>query len=188
VLQFIGPWIPAAGTLFIAGRTAAEGEELWRLNAAGDALVRVVDLAPGTAATSLRGGIERNGTLLFAAAQQGRGIELFVSDGSAPGTAPLLDLARGLQSAPWVVLALSLGEDEDVSARQVELIARRLGGEPARLVADIRPQLATLHPMHVLPLAQIASRRIFAEGTSRREMAGMAMIVGGVALLLMTAL
>ncbi|AOG07775.1 DMT family transporter [Bosea sp. RAC05] len=39
-----------------------------------------------------------------------------------------------------------------------------------------------------VPLAQIASRRIFAEGTSRREMAGMAMIVGGVALLLMTAL
>lgn len=70
--------------------------------------------------------------------------------------APLLDLARGLQSAPWVVLALSLGEDEGVSARQIELIARRLGGEPARLVADIRPQLATLHPMHVLPLAQIA--------------------------------
>jgi ELWxxDGT repeat protein len=99
VLQFIGPWIPAAGTLFIAGRTAAEGEELWRLNAAGDALVRVVDLAPGTAATSLRGGIERNGTLLFAAAQQGRGIELFVSDGSAPGTAPLLDLAAGVPSS-----------------------------------------------------------------------------------------
>ncbi len=39
-----------------------------------------------------------------------------------------------------------------------------------------------------VPLAQIASRRIFSEGTSRREMAGMAMIVGGVGLLLMTAL
>lgn len=39
-----------------------------------------------------------------------------------------------------------------------------------------------------VPLAQIASRRIFSEGTSRREMAGMAMIVGGVGVLLMTAL
>lgn len=70
--------------------------------------------------------------------------------------AQLLDLARGMQSAPWVVLALSLGEDDVVSARQIELIERRLGGETARLVADIRPQLAALHPMHVLPLAQIA--------------------------------
>jgi drug/metabolite transporter (DMT)-like permease len=39
-----------------------------------------------------------------------------------------------------------------------------------------------------VPLAQIASRRIFLEGTSRREMLGMAMIVGGVGLLLLTAL
>ncbi|KPF67574.1 multidrug DMT transporter permease [Bosea sp. AAP35] len=39
-----------------------------------------------------------------------------------------------------------------------------------------------------VPLAQIASRRIFAEGTSRRELLGMAMIVGGVGLLLLTAL
>lgn len=35
-----------------------------------------------------------------------------------------------------------------------------------------------------VPLAQIASRRIFAEGTSRRELAGMAMIVVGVGVLL----
>jgi multidrug transporter EmrE-like cation transporter len=35
-----------------------------------------------------------------------------------------------------------------------------------------------------VPLAQIASRRIFAEGTSRREILGMAMIVAGVGVLL----
>ncbi|CAM5185828.1 multidrug DMT transporter permease [Bosea thiooxidans] len=35
-----------------------------------------------------------------------------------------------------------------------------------------------------VPLAQIASRKLFAEGTSRREILGMAMIVGGVGLLL----
>ncbi len=35
-----------------------------------------------------------------------------------------------------------------------------------------------------VPLAQIASRRIFAEGTSGREIVGMAMIVGGVGALL----
>lgn len=35
-----------------------------------------------------------------------------------------------------------------------------------------------------VPLAQIASRKLFAEGTSRRELTGMAMIVGGVGLLL----
>lgn len=45
----------------------------------------------------------------------------------------------------------------------------------------------TLGLMEV-PLAQIASRRIFAEGTSWRELLGMAMIVAGVGLLLMTAL
>ena len=39
-----------------------------------------------------------------------------------------------------------------------------------------------------VPLAQIASRRIFAEGTSWRELIGMALIVGGVGLLLMLAI
>ncbi|MCO5090863.1 DMT family transporter [Bosea sp. (in: a-proteobacteria)] len=39
-----------------------------------------------------------------------------------------------------------------------------------------------------LPLAQIASRRLFSEGTSRREILGMAMIVAGVGLLLALAL
>jgi drug/metabolite transporter (DMT)-like permease len=39
-----------------------------------------------------------------------------------------------------------------------------------------------------VPLAQIASRRIFSEGTSWRELLGMAMIVGGVGLLLMLAI
>lgn len=39
-----------------------------------------------------------------------------------------------------------------------------------------------------VPLAQIASRKIFSEGTSRREILGMAMIVFGVGLLLMNAL
>ena len=39
-----------------------------------------------------------------------------------------------------------------------------------------------------VPLAQIASRKLFAEGTSRREMLGMAMIGGGVGLLLSLAL
>ncbi len=39
-----------------------------------------------------------------------------------------------------------------------------------------------------VPLAQIASRRLFAEGTSRREILGMAMIVGGVGLLLLLSL
>ncbi|AMJ61290.1 DMT family transporter [Bosea sp. PAMC 26642] len=39
-----------------------------------------------------------------------------------------------------------------------------------------------------VPLAQIASRRIFAEGTSRREILGMAMIVGGVGALLLLAI
>jgi drug/metabolite transporter (DMT)-like permease len=39
-----------------------------------------------------------------------------------------------------------------------------------------------------VPLAQIASRKLFAEGTSRREILGMAMIVAGVGLLLSLAL
>ncbi len=39
-----------------------------------------------------------------------------------------------------------------------------------------------------VPLAQLASRRIFAEGTSRRELLGMAMIVLGVGALLLLAL
>ncbi len=39
-----------------------------------------------------------------------------------------------------------------------------------------------------VPLAQIASRRIFSEGTTRRELAGMAMIVIGVGALLLLAI
>ena len=39
-----------------------------------------------------------------------------------------------------------------------------------------------------VPLAQIASRRIFSEGTSWRELLGMAMIVGGVGALLLLAI
>lgn len=39
-----------------------------------------------------------------------------------------------------------------------------------------------------VPLAQIASRRIFSEGTTRRELLGMAMIVAGVGALLMLAI
>jgi drug/metabolite transporter (DMT)-like permease len=39
-----------------------------------------------------------------------------------------------------------------------------------------------------VPLAQIASRKLFSEGTSLREMLGMAMIVGGVGLLMSLAL
>jgi Zn-dependent protease with chaperone function len=69
---------------------------------------------------------------------------------------PLLDLARGQQTAPWVVLALLLGEDEAVARRQLATIGERLGAEAAGLVAETRPRLAGLHPMQVLPLAQIA--------------------------------
>lgn len=93
VTRFNGPWIAANGTLFIAGVRSSDGEELWRINAAGDSLEPVADLAPGTASTALRGGIALGNQLVFAAAQQGRGVELFVSDGSAAGTLPLPDLA-----------------------------------------------------------------------------------------------
>lgn len=102
--RFIGPWIAAIGTLFIAGVRASDGEELWRINAAGDGLEPVTDLAAGTASTSIRGGIAVGGgatgnNLLFAAAQQTRGVELFVSDGSAAGTLPLPDLAPGFSGS-----------------------------------------------------------------------------------------
>lgn len=82
----------------------------------------------------------------------------YVAAGSiAAGIPPaLLDLARGQQTAPWLVLALVLGDEESLSQRQLGAIEARLGGEAARLVAEVRPQLGGLHPMHVLPLAAIA--------------------------------
>ncbi len=104
VTRLIGPWISANGTLFIAGIRSSDGEELWRLNAAGDGLEPVTDLAPGSASTALRGGIAVGNQLLFAGAQQARGVELFVSDGAAAGTLPLPDLAPGFAGSLTALL------------------------------------------------------------------------------------
>jgi Zn-dependent protease with chaperone function len=76
-----------------------------------------------------------------------------ITDGMPAG---LLQVARGSQTAPWLVLALSTGSDEELVARQLGLIQKRLGGGSSQLVAGIRAQIDGIHPMHVLPLAQIA--------------------------------
>lgn len=68
----------------------------------------------------------------------------------------LLDLARGQQTAPWLLVALLLGDDAGVAERQLASIGERLGAEAATLAAGMRPRLDGLHPMQVLPLAQIA--------------------------------
>jgi ELWxxDGT repeat protein len=99
LVKLIGPWIAASGTLFIGAERASEGEELWRVNAAGDALELVGDIAPGTASTHMRGGVALDDQLLFAAAQQDRGVELFVSNGTAAGTLPLPDMVVGFDSS-----------------------------------------------------------------------------------------
>ncbi len=69
---------------------------------------------------------------------------------------PLLELARGQHTSVPLVLAMVVDADEALSRRQLAAVERRLGGEAARLVAELRPHLAGLHPMQVLPLAAIA--------------------------------
>ncbi len=121
--KLIGPWIAASGTLFIAGERASEGEELWRINAAGDGLELVADLAPGTASTLMRGGVALGEQLLFAAAQQGRGVELFVSDGSAAGTLPLPDIAVGFAGS---LIQLSPEPQSNSRARNTVVFGSRM--------------------------------------------------------------
>jgi hypothetical protein len=82
----------------------------------------------------------------------------YVAAGSIAAGIPatLLKLARAQQTAPWVVLALVIAKDEALAQRQLDAIEARLGGEAARVVAEVRLRVAELHPMLVLPLAAIA--------------------------------
>jgi|GEM_PF-6471900 len=105
--RFIGPWMPAAGTLFIAGERSSDGQELWRINAAGDALEPVADLAAGTTSTQLRGGVAVSDALLFAGTQTVSGTELYRSDGSALGTLALPELIVGNQSGVETMVVAS---------------------------------------------------------------------------------
>jgi ELWxxDGT repeat protein len=136
--KLIGPWIAAGGTLFIAVERATEGEELWRINAAGDALELVADLAPGTASTQLRGGVALGEQLVFAAAQQGRGVELFVSDGSAAGTLPLPDIAVGF---PGSLVQLSPEPQSNARARNTVVFGSRMfySCDPDGVQTNIEP-------------------------------------------------
>jgi Zn-dependent protease with chaperone function len=69
----------------------------------------------------------------------------------------LRDLATDREAVMPLLLALLLGEDEDLASRQHVEIASRLGEECAAHTARIHQQLtADLHPMLRLPLASLA--------------------------------
>jgi hypothetical protein len=69
----------------------------------------------------------------------------------------LRDLAADREAVMPMLLALLLGEDEELAARQHVEIAARLGNESADHALRIHQQLtADLHPMLRLPLASLA--------------------------------
>jgi Zn-dependent protease with chaperone function len=89
-------------------------------------------------------------------ANPGRDDYLLAGTIAAAIPSALLELARGPESAPWLVLALLLDADDGLRSRQLAAIDARLGGDGARLAGEFRLRLGELHPMQVLPLAQLA--------------------------------
>src|SRR5205085_11534161 len=58
--------------------------------------------------------------------------------------------------APALVLALALDADDALRKRQLADVEELLGEATASTAAVLHPQLAQIHPMQRLPLAQIA--------------------------------
>jgi ELWxxDGT repeat protein len=93
--RFIGPWMRAGEHLYIAGVRSSDGQELWRVNDAGDSLEPVADLASGPADLQITGGIALGDALIFAGTKSPEGRELYRSDGTASGTALIADVGVG---------------------------------------------------------------------------------------------
>jgi Zn-dependent protease with chaperone function len=64
--------------------------------------------------------------------------------------------AYSAERAPQVVFALALDRDADVCAKQLALIEKYFGADTRAGIEQIAADIAGLHPMQRLPLAQIA--------------------------------
>jgi len=64
--------------------------------------------------------------------------------------------AYSAERAPQVVLALTLDASEEVRAKQLVLVEKYFGAATRAGIEEIAADIATLHPMQRLPLAQLA--------------------------------
>jgi Zn-dependent protease with chaperone function len=64
--------------------------------------------------------------------------------------------AYSTERAPQVVLALALDANEDVRAKQLGLVEKYFGADTRTGIEAIATEIADLHPMQRLPLAQLA--------------------------------
>jgi ELWxxDGT repeat protein len=98
-------------TLFFSAETPASGRELWKSDGTITGTVQVADIKPGPMGSLLYGGsivaVAAKGGILFVADDGAAGGELWQSDGTAPGTIMLQDIAAGAgSSVPTMLTAI----------------------------------------------------------------------------------
>jgi ELWxxDGT repeat protein len=91
------------GVFFFAATTPETGRELWRTDGTPLGTFMVRDAEPGPASSLATGAfpdmVAANGGVVFVASTAARGSELWFSDGTTAGTAPLPEIAPGPLSA-----------------------------------------------------------------------------------------
>jgi ELWxxDGT repeat protein/cysteine-rich repeat protein len=92
---------------FFSRRDAATGRELWSTDGTPGGTHRVLDIAPGSAASNPEQMAAMNGRLFFSAEVPGLGREPWISDGTAAGTQLLADLNPGRSSSSPFNLAVA---------------------------------------------------------------------------------
>jgi ELWxxDGT repeat protein len=105
-LKALPPDLPYAGgpvllkgienRLFLVGRSAGFGAELWTSDGTADGTAQVKDVNPGAGSSSIgANGLTDAGVLLFAASDGTHGTELWRSDGTPAGTWLVKDINEG---------------------------------------------------------------------------------------------
>lgn len=101
---FVNPsnLIDVNGTLFFTAVDAAGGRELWKAavdDNQGLTTIFVKDIYPDSIGSYPDSFVNANGTLLFAAADNVSGREIWASNGATEGTQPIKDLVPGSESS-----------------------------------------------------------------------------------------
>jgi ELWxxDGT repeat protein len=90
------------GFLYFTAETALEGRELWRTDGTTAGTTLVKDIVVGTGGSNYPGNYELFATstyLLFMARTAASGVELWISNGTGPGTVLLMDINMGADSS-----------------------------------------------------------------------------------------